>query len=192
MTTLSEHSSGIGPTCRASATRYPSPSLPWLPPTGISRPVSIAVPMTPGWRALQSPSLHLASATNFALHPSVSLAHTTTASSSFSIPASSATASTLLTPLTGTEVGAMTNSVFPTVGTSSMRLSGAAHTTRRGGSSSVQRFISSGTRMNAPNHALHLTRPSHHCCNRGVPWAGSLSLGPRPSPPCFLDNSPRL
>jgi hypothetical protein len=28
-----------------------------------------------------------------------------------------------------------------------------------------------------PNHALQRTRPSHHCCNRGVPWAGSLSLG---------------
>lgn len=29
-----------------------------------------------------------------------------------------------------------------------------------------------------PNHALqHLTRPSRHCCNRGVPRAGSLSLG---------------
>ena len=25
-----------------------------------------------------------------------------------------------------------------------------------------------------PN-ALHLTRPSRHCCNRGVSWAGSLS-----------------
>ena len=28
-----------------------------------------------------------------------------------------------------------------------------------------------------PNHALQRTRPSHHCCNRGVPRAGSLSLG---------------
>ena len=27
------------------------------------------------------------------------------------------------------------------------------------------------------NHALQRTRPSHHCCNRGVPRAGSLSLG---------------
>ena len=27
------------------------------------------------------------------------------------------------------------------------------------------------------NHALQRTRPSHHCCNRGVSWAGSLSLG---------------
>jgi hypothetical protein len=26
-----------------------------------------------------------------------------------------------------------------------------------------------------PNHA-RLTRPSRHCCNRGVPRAGSLSL----------------
>ena len=25
--------------------------------------------------------------------------------------------------------------------------------------------------------ALQRTRTSHHCCNRGVPWAGSLSLG---------------
>ena len=31
--------------------------------------------------------------------------------------------------------------------------------------------------VNAPNHALQRTRPSHHCCNRSVPWAGSLSLG---------------
>lgn len=28
-----------------------------------------------------------------------------------------------------------------------------------------------------PNHALQGTRPSHHCCNHGIPWAGSLSLG---------------
>jgi hypothetical protein len=28
-----------------------------------------------------------------------------------------------------------------------------------------------------PNHALQRTRPSHHCCNRGVSWAGSLSFG---------------
>jgi hypothetical protein len=28
-----------------------------------------------------------------------------------------------------------------------------------------------------PNHALQRTRPSRHCCNRGVPRAGSLSLG---------------
>ena len=28
-----------------------------------------------------------------------------------------------------------------------------------------------------PNHALQRTRPSHHCCNRGVSRAGSLSLG---------------
>ena len=28
-----------------------------------------------------------------------------------------------------------------------------------------------------PNHALQRTRPSHHCCNRSVSWAGSLSLG---------------
>jgi hypothetical protein len=27
------------------------------------------------------------------------------------------------------------------------------------------------------NNALQRTRPSHHCCNRGVLWAGSLSLG---------------
>jgi hypothetical protein len=30
------------------------------------------------------------------------------------------------------------------------------------------------------NHALHPAtagRPSRHCCNRCVPWAGSLSLG---------------
>ena len=27
------------------------------------------------------------------------------------------------------------------------------------------------------NKALQRTRPSRHCCNRGVPWAGSLSLG---------------
>ena len=27
------------------------------------------------------------------------------------------------------------------------------------------------------NHALQRTRPSHYCCNRGVPRAGSLSLG---------------
>ena len=27
------------------------------------------------------------------------------------------------------------------------------------------------------NHALQRTRPSRHCCNRGVPRAGSLSLG---------------
>jgi hypothetical protein len=28
-----------------------------------------------------------------------------------------------------------------------------------------------------PNHALQRTRPSRYCCNRRVPWAGSLSLG---------------
>ena len=28
-----------------------------------------------------------------------------------------------------------------------------------------------------PNHALQRTRPSRRGCNRGVPWAGSLSLG---------------
>jgi hypothetical protein len=28
-----------------------------------------------------------------------------------------------------------------------------------------------------PNHALQRTRPSRHCCNRGLPQAGSLSLG---------------
>lgn len=28
-----------------------------------------------------------------------------------------------------------------------------------------------------PNQALQRTRPSHHCCIRSVPWAGSLSLG---------------
>jgi hypothetical protein len=34
------------------------------------------------------------------------------------------------------------------------------------------------TQMNLlPNHALQRTRPSHHCCNRGILWAGSLSLG---------------
>ncbi len=27
------------------------------------------------------------------------------------------------------------------------------------------------------NHARQRTRPSHHCCNGGVPWAGLLSLG---------------
>ena len=27
------------------------------------------------------------------------------------------------------------------------------------------------------NHALQRTRPSRCGCNRGVPWAGSLSLG---------------
>jgi hypothetical protein len=32
-------------------------------------------------------------------------------------------------------------------------------------------------RHQRPNHALQRTRPSHHCCNRGVPRAGSLSLG---------------
>jgi hypothetical protein len=32
-------------------------------------------------------------------------------------------------------------------------------------------------RTTRPNHALQRTRPSHHCCNRGIPWAGSLSLG---------------
>src|SRR6266567_6158642 len=26
-----------------------------------------------------------------------------------------------------------------------------------------------------PNHALQRTRPSHHCCNPRVSWAGSLS-----------------
>ena len=31
--------------------------------------------------------------------------------------------------------------------------------------------------MTWANHALQRTRPSHHCCNRGVPRAGSLSLG---------------
>ena len=28
-----------------------------------------------------------------------------------------------------------------------------------------------------PNYALQRTRPSRYCCNRGVSWAGSLSLG---------------
>ena len=28
-----------------------------------------------------------------------------------------------------------------------------------------------------PNHALQRTRPLHHCSNRRVSWAGSLSLG---------------
>ena len=34
-------------------------------------------------------------------------------------------------------------------------------------------------RMEKFSHSLALlrTRPSRHCCNRGVPWAGSLSLG---------------
>ena len=27
------------------------------------------------------------------------------------------------------------------------------------------------------NHTLRLTRPSRYCCNRCVPWAGSLNLG---------------
>ena len=27
------------------------------------------------------------------------------------------------------------------------------------------------------NHALQRTRLVRYCCNRGVPWAGSLSLG---------------
>ncbi len=30
-----------------------------------------------------------------------------------------------------------------------------------------------------PNHALQRTRPSHHCCNRGVPRAGSLISAPK-------------
>ena len=29
----------------------------------------------------------------------------------------------------------------------------------------------------SPNHLLQRTRPSRRGCNRGVPWAGSLSLG---------------
>ena len=33
------------------------------------------------------------------------------------------------------------------------------------------------TNMVRPNHALQRTRPSRYCCNRGVSWAGSLSLG---------------
>src|SRR5687768_7211792 len=32
-----------------------------------------------------------------------------------------------------------------------------------------------------PNHALQRTRPSRHCCNRSVSWAGSLSLGRFPA-----------
>ena len=32
-------------------------------------------------------------------------------------------------------------------------------------------------RPTRPNHALQRTRPSRHRCNRGVPRAGSLSLG---------------
>jgi hypothetical protein len=28
-----------------------------------------------------------------------------------------------------------------------------------------------------PNHALQRTRLVRYCCNRRVPWAGSLSLG---------------
>jgi hypothetical protein len=32
-------------------------------------------------------------------------------------------------------------------------------------------------RLKRPNHALQRTRPSHHCCHRSVPCAGSLSLG---------------
>ena len=28
-----------------------------------------------------------------------------------------------------------------------------------------------------PNHALQRTRPVRYSCNRGVSWAGSLSLG---------------
>ena len=31
--------------------------------------------------------------------------------------------------------------------------------------------------MTWPNHALQRTRPSRSGCNRGVSWAGSLSLG---------------
>ena len=31
-------------------------------------------------------------------------------------------------------------------------------------------------RPTRPKHALQRTRPSHHCCNRSVSWAGSLSL----------------
>ena len=31
--------------------------------------------------------------------------------------------------------------------------------------------------LTPPNHALQRTRPSRYGCNRGVPWAGSLSLG---------------
>ena len=43
-------------------------------------------------------------------------------------------------------------------------------------SSRAQSFVSRG-RGAAPNHALQRTRPSRYCCNRGVSWAGSLSLG---------------
>jgi hypothetical protein len=32
-------------------------------------------------------------------------------------------------------------------------------------------------RSQPPNHALQRTRPSCRGCHRGVPWAGSLSLG---------------
>ena len=35
----------------------------------------------------------------------------------------------------------------------------------------------SHTMTTRPNHALQRTRPSHHCGHRGVPRAGSLSLG---------------
>jgi hypothetical protein len=31
-----------------------------------------------------------------------------------------------------------------------------------------------------PKHALQRTPPSRCCCNRGVPWAGSLSLSRSP------------
>ena len=31
------------------------------------------------------------------------------------------------------------------------------------------------TKTATPNHALQRTRPSHHCCNRRVSWAGSMS-----------------
>ncbi len=160
--TLSEHSSGIGTTCRASATRCPRPPLPWHPPTGIFRPVSTVALMTPGCRASLFPSRRLASATSFALPPFVSVFSVliTTAASSSSIPTSSATGSTLPIPQTGTEIGATTSSAFPTATTSSTRLSGAVRTTRRVGSSSLQRFFSSGTRMNAANPLFGQTHTS--------------------------------
>jgi hypothetical protein len=40
-----------------------------------------------------------------------------------------------------------------------------------------KRFGSFGRSSTRSNHALRRTRPSRHCCNRGVPWAGLLSLG---------------
>jgi len=165
LTTLSGHSSGIGPTCRASATRCRSQSLLWRLPIGISRPVSTAALMTPGWRALPFPSLLRERATSFVppLFASVFSAHTMTGLLSSSILALSAIASTLPTLTTATEIGATTSSASPTAATSSTRSSGAERMIQRVGSSSLQTFISGGTRMNAPNLAL----PNFSGCHAG-------------------------